>query len=125
MNNDDTVNVNKRRIQSAGILRKKALLVIMSENFLGQSFILDKNDMILGRESNSDIAINDPLISKKHCKITLNEDGHFQIEDLESTNSTYLNGKLLKKPVTLNYGDRIIIGNTIIRFFHEEKFETK
>jgi len=125
MINDDTVNVNKRRIQSAGILRKKALLVVMSENFLGKSFILNKNNMILGRENNSDIAINDPLISKKHCKITLNKDGHFQIEDLESTNSTYINGKLLKKPVTLNYGDRIIIGNTIIRFFHEEKFETR
>ena len=126
MVNDDTVNINhKRKIQSAGILKKRAILVIMSENFLGKSYILNKPEVLIGRESTADISINDPLISKSHCKVVINEDGHFQLEDLGSTNSTYLNGKLLKKPVVLNYGDRIIIGNTIIRFFHEEKFETK
>ncbi|MBN2041248.1 MAG: FHA domain-containing protein [Spirochaetes bacterium] len=123
---EDTVNItNKRKIQSAGILKKRALLVVMSENYLGKSFILDNHEMVLGREDNSDIIIDDPLISKKHCRIFLNDEGHFQLEDLDSTNSTYLNGKILKKAVILNYGDRIIIGNTIIRFFHEEKFEAK
>ena len=92
---------------------------------MGKSFVLNKPEITIGRDKPSNIRINDPLISKKHCRIILNNDGHFQIEDLGSTNSTYLNGKILKKATIMSYGDRIIIGDTILRFFHEEKYETK
>jgi pSer/pThr/pTyr-binding forkhead associated (FHA) protein len=123
---DDTVQINqKRKILSAGILKKRAVLIILSDNFLGQSCVLDKPSVITGRDKTCEFRIDDPLISKKHCEITSENDGHFILQDLDSTNSTYLNGKVLKKPHTLTYGDRIIIGNTILRFFHEENFETK
>jgi two-component system, cell cycle response regulator len=126
MTDNDTIHLDhKRKIQSSGLLKGRAVLLILSENFLGQSFILNKPETILGRDKNCDFHIDDPLISKQHCKITCNNDGHYQVEDLESTNSTYINGTLLKKPALINYGDRIIIGDTIIRFFHEERFEAK
>ncbi len=126
MSDFDTIHLDhKRKIQSAGLLKGRAVLLILSENFLGQSFILNKPVTVLGRDKDCNFHIDDPLISKHHCKITLNSDGHFLIEDLDSTNSTYLNGSILKKPALINYGDRIIIGDTIIRFFHEEKFEAK
>jgi pSer/pThr/pTyr-binding forkhead associated (FHA) protein len=126
MQGKDTVELNhKRKIQAAGILKVRAVLLILSGNFLGKSFILDQPSTLIGRDQNCDIQIDDPLISKKHCKILFNEDGHFQIEDMDSKNSTYLNGKILKKPAVMNYGDRIIIGDTILRFFYEEKFETR
>lgn len=126
MRKDDTVELNKKRkILSSGILNKKAVLLILSDNFLGHAFILDKPSIVIGRDESCDFCINDPLISKKHCTVTSENDGHFLLQDLASTNSTYLNGKILKKPHTLTYGDRIIIGDTILRFFHEENFETK
>ncbi len=122
----DTVEINqKRKIHAAGLLKIRAVLLILSGNFLGKSFILNRSLTIIGRDQDCDIQIDDPLISKKHCKIIINQDGHFQIEDLDSKNSTYLNGKIIKKPVIMNYGDRIIIGDTILRFFYEEKFETR
>jgi two-component system cell cycle response regulator len=126
MPKDDTVKVDhERRIQAAGILKTRAVLLVLSENLLGKSFILNKSEITIGRDKSGDIQIKDPLISKKHCRITLNNNGHFQIEDLGSTNSTYLNGRVLKKTTMMNYGDRIIIGDTILRFFYEEKYETK
>ena len=126
MTEKDTLHLNEnRKIPSSGILSKKSVLLILSENFLGKTFILDKPESIIGRDASCDMVIDDPLISKKHCKITLVDDqGHYHIEDMDSTNSTYLNGKLLKKPAHIVYGDRIIIGDTIMRFFHEEKFES-
>jgi pSer/pThr/pTyr-binding forkhead associated (FHA) protein len=126
MTDSDTIYLEKdRRIQSAGILKIRGVLVVLSDNFLGMTFILDKILMVMGRDESCDIQIEDPLISKKHCTLFLDPDGHFMIEDMGSTNSTYLNGKVLKKPVRLSYGDRIITGNTVMRFFHEEKFESK
>lgn len=126
MTENDTLHLgDNRKIYSSGILSKKGVLLILSENFLGKSFILTNPVSIIGRETSCDIIIDDPLISKKHCKISLSDEGHYHIEDLDSTNSTYLNGKLLKKIAQISYGDRIIIGDTILRFFHEEKFESK
>lgn len=126
MKGNDTFHLDdKRKIQSAGILKKRGVLLVLSENFLGKAFIIEKPLYIIGRDEVCDIVIRDMLISKKHCKIYMTDEGHYNLEDMDSTNSTYLNGKVLKKPAQITYGDRIIIGNTILRFFHEEKFESK
>jgi pSer/pThr/pTyr-binding forkhead associated (FHA) protein len=37
-----------------------------------------------------------------------------------STNATFVNGRMVKKPVQLNYGDKILLGETVLRFFIEE-----
>lgn len=121
----DTVNVKPRKFQASGKLVNRAVLVVLSKDLLGKSYILNKSVNIIGRRDDCDIQVPDPLISNRHCRIICNEEGHFQIDDLRSTNSTYLNNKLLKKPTVLAYGDRIIVGNTILRFFYEEKFELK
>lgn len=121
----DTVNVSPRKLQASGLLNNRAVLVILSENLLGHAYVLNKSVNIIGRRDDCDIVVNDPLISNRHCRIIYNENDHFEIEDLDSTNKTYLNNKILKKPAILTYGDRIVIGDTIFRFFHEEKFETK
>ena len=77
--------------------------------------------MTVGRNKDCDISLNDPLISSEHCRIEIHEDDKFYIEDIGSTNATFLNRKKLKKKVHLLYGDRIVIGNTILRFFLEEE----
>ena len=125
MTNKDTVKIQKRKLHSSGKLLNRAVLVILSKKHLGKSFILNKSVNIIGRRNDCDIRISDPLISNRHCRIIYTEDGHFQLDDLQSTNSTYLNNKMLKKPAILTYGDRIVAGNTIMRFFYEEQFEIK
>jgi pSer/pThr/pTyr-binding forkhead associated (FHA) protein len=47
------------------------------------------------------------------------------VQDLNSTNSTYLNAAVVKSRTQLHYGDRILLGSTILRFFLEEDIGKK
>ncbi len=65
---------------------------------------------VIGRARKCDIHINSPYLSKEHAMIFF-ENGKFYIQDLESTNGTYLNGnKLLSHPVKLKDNDKISFG---------------
>ena len=121
-NSGKTINEPARKkIKGTGILIQKAALVIVSENFFGSSFVLEKDKIVLGRDNSCDIIINDTHVSSAHCRIELEEDGHYYIEDMDSSNGTFLNTKKLKKRMQLYYHDRIVIGHTIIRYYLEEK----
>ena len=124
----DTVNTelsNKLKPKMSSFLEKKGILLISSSNFIGKTFVIDKPKVLIGRSESSNFCIKDPLISKEHCLITVSEDGKFFIEDLNSTNSTFLNGKEVKKKTQIFYGERIVIGDTIIRFYLEERLDKK
>jgi len=124
----DTVNTesfHKFKIGLSSLLEKRGVLLILSSNFIGKTFIIEKPRVLIGRSESADFCIKDPLISKEHCLITVSDDNKFFIEDLNSTNSTFLNGKEVKKKTQIFYGERIVIGETIIRFYLEEKLEKK
>ncbi|HOJ63153.1 MAG TPA: FHA domain-containing protein [Spirochaetota bacterium] len=124
----DTINTelsHKLKPSFSSLLEKRGVLLILSSNFIGKTFIIDKPKVIIGRSEKSDFCIKDPLISKEHCLITVTEDCKFFIEDLNSTNSTFVNGKEIKKKTQIFYGERIVIGETIIRFYLEEKLDKK
>jgi pSer/pThr/pTyr-binding forkhead associated (FHA) protein len=111
----------KQKNISSSFLSSRGVLLVLSSNFLGKTFIIDKPKNIIGRQDTCDFLINDPLISKEHCVIILDEEGKFFIEDLHSKNATYVNGKAIKKRTQIFYSDKIVTGSTIIRFYHEEK----
>ena len=70
----------------------------------------------LGRSKKCDIYINNPYLSKEHARITFIED-KFYIEDLGSTNGTYVNGKELgSRPVRLKDNDKITFGDLSFLF---------
>lgn len=70
-----------------------------------------KESATIGRSKKCEIYIADPFLSKEHARIFLKE-GSFYIEDLSSTNGTYVNGKkLLDKAVKLKDSDKITFGN--------------
>jgi cell division protein FtsW len=120
-----TIFLEKRRLKGAGLLKNRGLLVVVSENLFGKSYMIKESMTIIGRRTKCDVQLPDPLVSKVHCVITADEDGHFFLEDLDSKNSTFLNKKAVKKKTQVLYGDRIVVGNTIIRFFLEEKVEVR
>jgi pSer/pThr/pTyr-binding forkhead associated (FHA) protein len=120
---DTLVVADKRRVKPAGILANRGVLLVLSSNFFGRSFVLHGRRMVVGRSSDCEIPLDDPLVSKRHCVITAEDDGTFSVQDLDSTNRTFLNRKPVSKKTPLFYGDRLILGNTIIRFFLEEKME--
>ncbi len=120
MDQSSTIHEDKGgKIHSSSIIRKGVLLVV-SGDFLGETGILGSGNFIIGRDSETDLQIADNKVSGRHCRISQGRDGYL-LEDLDSTNGTYVNRKRLKKPALLNYGDRIVLGNTILRFFFEEE----
>jgi pSer/pThr/pTyr-binding forkhead associated (FHA) protein len=118
---DNTViSEEKGKLKSKGRIASKGVLLVLSDNHFGRTFIIDQPVVTIGREEESDFVIDDKMISRVHCSISVNEENHFFIEDLDSANSSFINSKKLKKRKSLYYGDKINIGDSILRFFREE-----
>ncbi len=83
----------------------------------GQTFPLDKDSLTLGRDPGNDIVINDPQVSRQHARIT-RQGGLMVIEDLGSTNGTFVNGMRLTGPHTLVSGDVIGLGDAVTLTYH-------
>ncbi|MBN2551312.1 MAG: FHA domain-containing protein [Spirochaetales bacterium] len=119
------INPDYRKVRPAGLLGQRALLVVLSENLFGQAFVLSEARSLLGRGSGCQIMIEDPLISREHCVIGYDDRGCYFLEDLGSKNGTVLNRKTLSRKAALHYGDRIVVGDTILRFLLEERIDRK
>lgn len=78
------------------------------------------DELSLGRSSSNDIVIKDPFISKKHFKI-LKDEGEFFIEDLNSSNGTYVNGDKIGDVVVLKNNDLIKTGDLEFIFLNKNK----
>jgi len=70
---------------------------------------------IIGRAATSDIPIEDPFASSAHARI-LPRGQFMYIEDMGSTNGTYLNGRKLRSAARLNLADTVRIGDTEYRY---------
>jgi hypothetical protein len=71
--------------------------------------------LVIGRASNSEIRIDDSFASGRHARL-YDREGVVYIEDLNSTNGTYVNGRRLGAQQILRPSDRIRIGDTEFRF---------
>jgi pSer/pThr/pTyr-binding forkhead associated (FHA) protein len=63
----------------------------------------------LGRAPRADFVVDAALVSRVHCRFTLDQRNHLELEDLGSTNGTFVNGKKVAK-ATLSDGDQLTIG---------------
>ncbi len=71
-------------------------------------------ELILGREQGSaDLVIDDPGVSRRHARV-LENNGGVIVEDLGSSNGTYVNGERIAGPVELGAGDEVQIGATVL-----------
>jgi predicted component of type VI protein secretion system len=85
----------------------------------GWTFSLDKQILILGRDPRNDIAIDHPQVSRRHARITLQEDV-WVIEDLESMNGTFVNGRRLVERHTLAKGDAIGLSEAVTLVYRKQ-----
>jgi pSer/pThr/pTyr-binding forkhead associated (FHA) protein len=97
------------------VILKKLFLYRL--NIFIQSYKFE-DTIIIGRDKSCNIVINDPLVSRRHAKITLVDGQKFYIEDLNSTNGTYINNNPVMKGTKklLKQDDEIRIGNTVLIF---------
>jgi hypothetical protein len=91
-----------------------AELVVINGGSPGASFPLAKDRVIIGRMGESDVVLDDPGASRRHAEVR-RRDGEFVITDLGSTNGTMVNEARIGER-TLEEGDRITIGRTILEF---------
>src|SRR5512136_3098804 len=76
-------------------------------------FELDADSYTLGREAGNEIVIEDPQVSRRHATLT-RQGATYVLEDIGSTNGTYVNGKRVTAPVLLSNGDMIGLADTVV-----------
>lgn len=77
-----------------------------------QIYELNKGIVTIGRDITNDIVINDPEVSRHHCRLTQGGGG-FTVEDLGSTNGTFVNGQRLTGARPLSNSDMLGLGETV------------
>lgn len=93
-------------------------LVTYSRSNKVKEFLLDKECITLGRMPGNDIMIDDSVVSGHHAKlITLH--GKTYLEDLDSTNGTFVNSEKIKRRL-LHHGDTIALARFKLIFIHEQ-----
>lgn len=97
-------------------------IVIEKDSFEMDELQLGHGSITVGRAEDNDIHLDDPMLSSHHARITtFFKASH--IEDLNSTNGTYLNGKKIMTH-TLHSGDTIVLG-TYKLFFYSDGADSK
>ncbi|MDP1832179.1 MAG: GGDEF domain-containing protein [Geothrix sp.] len=89
---------------------------------LGRVFPLAPGDDLVGRAPDAGVALLDGEVSRHHARIRVAE-GRVQVEDLESTNGTRVNGELIHGPVVLQAGDRLEIGGHVLKLVFLDPLE--
>lgn len=82
----------------------------------GKIYPLEAPEIIIGRDASNVIAINDPEVSRKHAKLIL-QNAAYVIQDLGSTNGTFINGQRITTPQEVKPGDTITLGENIVLMY--------
>jgi len=77
---------------------------------------LTRDRTTLGRKPNNDIVLENMAVSSAHCVFDLVGLADVFVEDLGSTNGTYVNGKMIRERTKLHDGDALVIGSFRIQF---------
>jgi pSer/pThr/pTyr-binding forkhead associated (FHA) protein len=82
----------------------------------GVTFPLEGDQLTIGRDSSNGVAVNDPEVSRKHARLSF-QGGKYVIDDLGSTNGTFVNGQRIAGPVVLKPGDVVSLGEQIVLMY--------
>ena len=74
----------------------------------------DKDEVTVGRVRGNDIVLPKGNVSKHHCRLFI-RGGEILVEDLRSTNGTYVNGRKIAEPTAVVLSDKVFVGDFIIR----------
>ncbi|QRG86720.1 FHA domain-containing protein [Bulleidia sp. zg-1006] len=111
---DDEVTKVVPTVQTSST-KKGLLFLVLAANQSTQKALMEF-PCVIGRDPSSELVLNDPAVSRKHCQI-LKEDGSFFLEDLAEHNGTFLNGEKMipNVKVKLNLGDEIMLGHVTLK----------
>ena len=79
-----------------------------------------RGPVVLGRDESADVVLEDGQISRRHARVTPSAGG-IVVEDLESTNGTFVNHDEVHTPVALAPGDELLVGVTVMQLRSPEQ----
>lgn len=88
------------------------LRIVAPPELVGLRFDLT-DEFTLGRAAGCQVTLDDTYASQIHARV-FHRDGQYYVEDLGSTNGTWLNRAKVTGPLELQHGDQIQIGNTVL-----------
>jgi hypothetical protein len=97
-------------------------LVMRSGPTPGKSFPLDKDEIYIGRDVSNDLVINDAEVSRRHARLAV-QSGSLTLEDLGSTNGSFVNGQRVTRPQLLRPGDMVLFGENVSLAFEIDQFD--
>ena len=92
-------------------------LIVQEGPSPGQQFELTRSEIVLGRDPGVELSLPSPVVSRRHARLLRQGDAYL-LEDLGSSNGTYLNGqKIGSERLRLTSGDRIGLGQAILLLY--------
>jgi pSer/pThr/pTyr-binding forkhead associated (FHA) protein len=117
MANSDETRVGPAPQDTGRATPARASLVVVhsaAKDEQGRRYPLGEDDVTLGRDAESTVVIPSDQASRRHARIFVSGGVHVLV-DLDSTNGTYMNSKLVKEQ-TLRHGDVVRIGSTVLKY---------
>jgi len=111
----DTFRLLASRSQGE-IMASQFQLIMRTGPTPGATFTLEGDQLNIGRDSTNEITINDAEVSRRHARLTF-QGGKYVLEDLGSTNGTFVNGQRLAGPRVLKAGEVVSFGEQIVLVF--------
>lgn len=123
MSDDKTIIADPAGITNySSTKRIRACLVQYSGTNLGKRYILDEEKMVIGRAPNVAIVIAEQSVSRQHAMCSRVTD-EIELEDLDSSNGTFVNNSKISARVRLKDGDIIRFGTVLFKYFSHENIE--
>lgn len=101
-----------------------AIIHARDATLLGKRVQVGSGEVIVGRGSSVGLDLNSEAVSRRHASIRIEGRGYV-VEDLGSTNGTYVNERRIARPTHLRRGDQIKIGDTILKFLTGDDVENQ
>jgi pSer/pThr/pTyr-binding forkhead associated (FHA) protein len=102
----------ERKAQAKAAKARPQLVMVEPAAQAGRSYPLE-HEVSIGRAAGCRITLDDTYASQIHARV-FSRDGQWLVEDLGSTNGTWLNRHKVSGPMVLQRGDRLQIGNTVM-----------
>ncbi len=97
--------------------RHAGLVLLYSPNYraMAPAFLLDRPELVLGRDASCDIVLHDSAVSRRHARIA-NREGRWSLADLGSLNGTLVDGERVRSEVELEPMQQVRIGDALFKF---------
>lgn len=117
---DETIMSNDNTIQFDQMVVHPHLIVLYPQNQFAQ-IPLERGTIVLGRRQDADIRFEDELVSRRHCALSF-DGGSVTVEDLGSTNGTFVDGNFVHKQI-LDSDNRLQIGKMVLKVAYKDPSE--